>query len=121
MVLEKLEYDFSICKLKSFSGDELCAEFSFAAKTDQECSLVCITEQVPNDTLAREDGWKAFRISGMLDFSLTGILAGIARQLAEHKISIFAVSTFNTDYVLVKEADFEKALSILGASGWKVR
>ena len=70
--------------------------------------------------LYSEDGWKAFRIEGVLDFSLTGILAKIANLLAERKIAIFAVSTFNTDYILVKEEYEMKALSRLAEAGYKI-
>ena len=59
------------------------------------------------------DGWKAFRIQGVLDFSLIGILAKIAIVLADNGISIFAVSTYNTDYVLIKKENYQKALDIL--------
>ncbi|HCI17451.1 MAG TPA: hypothetical protein DFH32_02390, partial [Lachnospiraceae bacterium] len=60
-----------------------------------------------------DDGWKAFRIQGVLDFSLIGILAKIATVLADNGISIFAVSTYNTDYVLIKKENYQKALDIL--------
>ena len=55
--------------------------------------------------IQRDDGWKAFRIQGVLDFSLIGILAKIAAALADNGISIFAVSTYNTDYVLIKSKE----------------
>ena len=60
-----------------------------------------------------DDGWKAFRIQGVLDFSLIGILAKIATVLADNGISIFVVSTYNTDYVLIKKENYQKALDIL--------
>ena len=70
--------------------------------------------------LACEDGWRAFRIEGQLDFSLVGILAPIATVLAEAKVGIFAVSTYNTDYVLVKEAQFAQAMDMLAEAGYTV-
>ena len=82
--------------------------------------MVCLTENVPGDTLERDDGWKAFRIQGVLDFSLIGILAPIATILAEQKIGIFAVSTYNTDYVLVKKENYEKALKSLEEKGYRI-
>ena len=82
--------------------------------------MVCKTEDVPSKTVEREDGWRGFRIQGMLDFSLIGILSKLSGILAEHKIGIFAVSTYNTDYILVKEENFEKALYVLGSEGYKV-
>ena len=75
---------------------------------------------VPKNTIIREDGWKAVRICGELDFSLIGILAGITRILAERRIGIFAISTFNTDYVLTKEVDFEKAIHALKEAGYSI-
>ena len=71
--------------------------------------------------IRRDDGWRAFRIQGVLDFALIGILAKIASVLAENGISIFAVSTYNTDYVLVKEENYQKALDILARSGYEIR
>ena len=68
----------------------------------------------------REDGWRAFRIQGMLDFSLIGILSDISRILAENKIGIFAISTFNTDYILTKEENYQKALDVLSRAGYKI-
>ena len=96
------------------------AEIYFIGKTDEELSLVCITENTPSKTIERDDGWRGFRIQGTLDFSLVGILAKISGILADHKISIFAVSTYNTDYVLVKEENFDRALSILEAEGYSI-
>ena len=94
-------------------------EFCFAGRTDHEYSLVCRTEAVPSNTTAREDGWKAFRVEGILDFSLTGILAEVSALLANHGIPIFAVSTYQTDYILTNAADFPKALETLSRAGWQ--
>ena len=96
------------------------AEYCFTGKTDEEKSLVCITDKVPKNVIRRDDGWKAIRIQGVLDFSLIGILAKIAGILAENDISIFAVSTYNTDYILLKEEKYQKALKVLGDSGYKI-
>ena len=95
--------------------------FCFTGRTDEEYSLVCRTQEVPFNTVAREDGWKAFRIEGTLDFSLIGILAQIADLLAKENISIFAVSTFNTDYILVKKEREEKALRKLAEQGYQIK
>ena len=71
-------------------------------------------------TIERDDGWRGFRIQGVLDFSLIGILSKLSGILAEHKIGIFAVSTYNTDYILVKEANFNRALEALVSEGYTV-
>ena len=96
------------------------ADFFFIGETDEELSLVCKTEDTPSRTVEREDGWKGFRIRGVLDFSLVGILSKLSGILAEHKIGIFAVSTYNTDYILVKKERFEQALEVLASEGYTV-
>jgi hypothetical protein len=96
------------------------ADFYFIGKTDEELSLVCRTEDAPEKTIQREDGWRGFRIQGVLDFSLIGILSKISGILAENKIGIFAVSTYNTDYILVKEDNYERALNVLADAGYTV-
>ena len=82
--------------------------------------MVCPTKNVPAVTSARDDGWRGFRIQGTLDFSLIGILAKISAILAEQRIGIFAISTYNTDYIFVKEENFAKALKSLAEHGYKV-
>jgi len=120
MELKKIPYRLTVCKVKDISDIDMDAEIYFIGKTDEELSLVCITENTPSKTIERDDGWRGFRIQGTLDFSLVGILAKISGILADHKISIFAVSTYNTDYVLVKEENFDRALSILDAEGYSI-
>lgn len=120
MEIKKLSYDFSVCKVQDYSLVNLDAEYCFIGKTDEEKSLVCITQEVPANTIERDDGWKAFRIQGVLDFSLIGILSKISGILAENKIGIFAISTFNTDYVLTKKEDYQKALEALKGVGYEI-
>ena len=74
----------------------------------------------PENTTDRDDHWKAFRICGVLDFSLIGILAGIASVLASERIGIFAISTYNTDYILTKEENFKMAIQALKEAGYRV-
>ncbi len=120
LVLEPLTERFSVCKVSDYSGISAGLRYCFTGSTDTENSLVCRTEDVPDNTTAREDGWRCFRIQGELAFSLTGILAGIAAVLAEEDISVFAVSTYNTDYVFIQEAVFEKALDALKQNGYVI-
>lgn len=120
MVLKKLDYALTVCKVKSETDIDLSKDFYFVGKTDEEYSLVCVTDNTPNNTVEREDGWKGFRIQGVLDFSMIGILSKISTLLADNKISIFAVSTFNTDYILVKEENFENALNLLSSAGYSI-
>ena len=120
MRIKKMNRDFFFFRVADYTLVNLNADYCFIEKTEEENSLVCMTEDVPANTTEREDGWKAFRIEGVLDFSLIGILAGIAGVLAEHGISIFAVSTYNTDYVLIKRESYGKALEILGGAGYEI-
>jgi len=120
MELKKLDYALTVCKVASERDIDLNKDFYFLGKTDEEYSLVCITEDTPANTLERDDGWKGFRIQGVLDFSLIGILSRLAGILAENKIGIFAVSTFNTDYILVKEENFDRALKVLASAGYEI-
>lgn len=120
MELERLDCKLTVCKLPDLSKADLTAEFFFIGKTDEEISLVCRTEDTPAETTAREDGWKGFRIQGTLDFSLTGILSKLTGILADHGIGIFAVSTYNTDYILVKEENFDRALKALASEKYTI-
>ena len=113
MEIEKLEYDLTVCKVSDASSFDLTKDFYFIGRTDEEFSLVCRTEETPAETIEREDGWKGFRIRGVLDFSLIGILSRLSRILVENNIGIFAVSTYNTDYILVKAEDFAPIINDL--------
>ena len=119
MTIEILPADFSVCKVTDYSQVDPNAPYCFLAKTDAENSLVCETGRVPANVIAREDGWRALRIAGTLDFSLVGILAKIAATLADAGVSIFAVSTYDTDYILVK--DLSGAVRALDAAGYKIQ
>ena len=118
--IKKIDADFTVCKVIDFTEINLEAEYCFLGKTDEEKSVVCLTTEVPSNTIEREDGWKAFRIEGVLDFSLIGILAKISTLLAEEQIGLFAVSTFNTDYILVKKENEMRALEKLNSEGYEI-
>ena len=119
--IEPLDISLSVCKVEDYSGIDISKPFCFTGSTDEEHSLVCPTDMVPDNTTARDDGWKAFRIVGVLDFSLIGILAKISKILATNEIGIFAISTYNTDYILTKEERFDKALEVLRAAGYRLK
>ena len=121
IILQTLRSRFSVCKVKEYSGVDLTKPFCFTGKTDEENSLVCPEALVPENTTERDDGWKGFRIIGQLDFSLIGILARISKILAESGIGIFAISTYNTDYIFTKEENFKKAMKVLKNAGYEVR
>jgi len=89
-------------------------------RTDEELSLVRAAEAVPSDARA-ERGWRALRIAGTIDFGLTGVLASVLTPLGKAAISIFAVSTFDTDYILVREPALDAAIDALRAAGHEVQ
>jgi uncharacterized protein len=88
-------------------------------RTRDELSVVCMERLVPPEVLA-ERGWRAFQVQGPLDFSLVGVLAAITVPLARAGVSIYALSTFDTDYILVKEENLDRAIQALGQSGFLV-
>ena len=118
MELEIMPYDLTVCKVKDVKAVNTDAEFFFLGRTDEEISLVCVTADTPDETVEREDGWRGFRIVGTLDFSLVGILSKISAVLADNGIGIFAVSTYNTDYILVRADDLDKAEAALSKQGY---
>lgn len=118
--IKPLDVVFSVCKVNDYSVIDLSRPFCFIGVTDEEKSLVCPEEMVPDNTIVRDDGWRGFRIVGQLDFSMIGILARISKILAANEIGIFAISTYNTDYVLTKEENFRKALHALRGAGYEI-
>ena len=119
--IKVIDQDFSICKPENLSQIKWEEDYFFIGKTDEELSLVCSTESVPDNTLSRDDGWKAFRIQGVLDFSLIGILSRITTLLADNKIGVFAISTYNTDYILTKKENFEDTLRVISDNGYIIK
>lgn len=120
MDLETIDGGFTLCKVKDYSRIDLDSEFVFTGRTDGERSLVCRTCDVPSDVIVRDDGWRALRVCGTLDLSLIGIMAEISTILADSGIGLFAVSTFDTDYILVRSENFDKAIGALRAAGHMV-
>jgi hypothetical protein len=120
MELKILPWRLTVCKLSKIADIDWNGDFFFVGRTDEELSLVCKTEDTPSNTVERDDGWRGFRIQGVLDFSLIGILSRLSVVLAENKIGIFAVSTYNTDYILVKEEKLDRAREALIAAGYRV-
>jgi len=120
MNLQVLPQAFTVCQISDVSAVDFTRDFVFFSKTDEELSLVCETTHVPADTLLREDGWRAFRVSGVLEFSMVGVLASLSSLLAAEGISIFAVSTYNTDYIFTKADVFERAIATLSCAGYAI-
>lgn len=84
----------------------------------EELSVVCLDEGVPHD-VQRESGWRCLRVIGKLDFSLIGVIAKITTVLADTGLSVLSLSTFNTDYFLVRETDLSRAVHALVEAGMK--
>ena len=93
--------------------------FWSATRTDSELSLVCREDDVPRDASA-ERGWCALELAGPLDFSLTGVVAALVTPLAEAEVPIFILSTFETDYLLVRERDLHRSVEALTSAGHEV-
>lgn len=120
MKVKFLKGDYSVCQLRDLSRLDLSAGLFFLAKTPDELSLVCLTDEVPSNTVKVDHGWRMFRVEGQLDFSLVGILSNLSRILAERGISIFAVSSYDTDYVLIKAVKVDEAREVLAAGGYEL-
>ena len=120
MRLQVIEGKFSVCKVENLRAVNFNVPWLFVGKTDAEISVVCLTVDVPHATLAREDGWRALRVAEKMDFGLTGVMAGISTVLAQAGISIFAVSTFDTDYILIKAENLGLTQTALEAGGYTI-
>lgn len=121
MQIEALAGEFLVCQIEDIRQVDWSAPFVFVALTDGELSLVCPAERAPARALKREEGWRGLRVCGALDFSLVGVLSRLTEALAGRGIPVFAVSTFDTDYLFVKRARFEDALAALAAAGFEAR
>lgn len=126
LVLEVLEATFCVLKLPPTldmpSVVIQSSTFWTISKSESELSIVCDQALLPclsevQTRITVEKDWRAFRVSGTLNFSLTGILNKITMPLAEAGISLFAISTFDTDYILVKQEHFERVVSVLESAG----
>jgi len=120
MKIKFLKGDFTVCQLRDLSKLNLASNVFFLTKTPDELSLVCLTDEVPPNTVKVDHGWRAFKVEGQLDFSLVGILSNLARVLAERSISIFAVSSYDTDYILIKAVKVDEAKEALAAAGYEL-
>ena len=120
LVLSVLEETFSIHRLApDASLPEAVSECDFysLSKTTDELSLVC-PEHIAVKSEKSNPDWKCLKVAGPLDFELTGILAGITDVLAKEKLSVFAISTFDTDYILLKKQGLTAAISALERVGY---
>jgi hypothetical protein len=120
--LIEVEGSFAICKLDKDAAVPpwaTASSFFSITRTSDELSIVCPEAVVPGDVQC-ERGWRCLRVAGTMPFTVVGVLASLVTPLAEAGISVFAISTFDTDYLLVKEQDFEKAVAELGRAGHSI-
>jgi hypothetical protein len=123
MRMKLLSGKYGVCRLDK---NELLpewvkdSEFFSITKTCDELSVVCSQDSIPDDIKCEKD-WGILKVEGPLDFSLVGILAAISTILAGSGISIFAVSTYDTDYILVKEKDIDNAINILTSNRYEIK
>jgi hypothetical protein len=122
LTLTLLDGKFAVCRLDAdaplpgwIAGGPLVS----ITRTAEELSVVCPEAAVPEGVCC-ERGWRCLRVAGMLDFSLVGVLAALAAPLAEAGVSVFAVSTFDTDYLLVKGQNLGRAAAALRQAGHSV-
>lgn len=120
MELKQLEHDFAVCRLRSTTHVDFANAFTFLSKTDDEISLVCTADTVPDDATEVEKDWKGLKIHGILDFGMIGVIARLSNILAERRISIFVVSTYNTDYIFLKNEQYAEAVAALRENGYHI-
>ncbi len=121
LTLTVLPEAFAICRLDRAAVPLWAAanDFISITQTRDELSIVCVEKFVPSDVKADRD-WRALKVEGPLDLALTGVLASLANPLAEARINIFAISTFDTDYLLVKGYNLTRACEVLRQAGHRV-
>ncbi|MEX1311049.1 MAG: ACT domain-containing protein [Candidatus Sulfomarinibacteraceae bacterium] len=123
LTLDLLADELAVCRLPvdaAIPNWAWSGELTSITSSDNELSVVCAADPVPDD-VQHAPGWRAFRVRGPLDFGLVGILAGLSTTLADAGISIFAISTYDTDYLLVRNEQLEAAVEALTAAGYPVR
>jgi len=122
LTLDLLSDELAVCRLPvdaavpnwAWSG-----ELTSITSSDDELSVVCAADPVPDD-VQHTAGWRALKVRGPLDFSLVGILAGLSSTLADAGVSIFAISTYDTDYILVRDEQLDAAVEALQEAGYEV-
>ncbi len=119
--LKILDGLYAVCQVgENFKDFDLeNKDFFSITKTEDEVSVVMLQDKIKSEIKAEKD-WKILKIEGILDFSLIGILSKISSILAKNQISVFVISTFNTDYILIKEEKIEEAISILTQEEYEV-
>ena len=122
LILDLLSDELAVCRLPvdvPVPNWVWAGGLTSITSTDDELSVVCAAEPVPDD-VQHTAGWRAFKVRGHLDFGLVGILAGLSLTLADARVSIFAISTYDTDYILVRDVQLDQAVTTLESAGYRV-
>ena len=122
LTFKLIDEKYAVCRLSA--NDKLpdwcpLEDFVSITKTEDELSIVC-KEKYVSENVTSERDWRILKILGPLDFSLVGILSKITSTLALHSISVFAISTYDTDYILVKDSTISKTIEVLEKEGYKI-
>ena len=119
--LEVVPGTYAVCQLDADAGvpDWISGAVTSVTRTPAELSIICSEESVPGD-VRNESGWKCLRVVGPLEFSMVGVIASLTGVLADAGLSVFVVSTFDTDCLLVKQAHLETAVKSLTSAGHSV-
>lgn len=123
LILSVLQEQLAVCRLEK---DAHIPEWALSGslfsitRTAEELSIVCRQSSVPEGTRCERD-WRCLQVQGPLDFSLTGILTSLLTPLTDAGIAVFAISTYDTDYVMIKEKNLERAVRVLSQAGHRVR
>lgn len=122
MILSVIRDSFAVCRFDAFKEipeSVLNSSFFSVTKTADELSIVCPEENIPEVSMA-EPNWRCLKIHGPLDFTTTGIISSLTSVLAQADISVFVFSTFDTDYIMVKDFELDRAIDTLNKSGHQV-
>jgi len=111
----------AVCRLEPEAGvpSWVSGSFTTVSRTDEELSIVCDAVAVP-DGVRAERGWRVLRVRGPIPFDVTGVAAALVAPLAQARISVFPIATFDTDYLLLEEESFERAIEVLRAAGHEI-
>lgn len=117
MDLQIINRKFSICKVNEVSTELLNHEFTFISKTDNELSVICETNHIPEISLTVEHGWRCFRIAEDASFEKYGMISFLSKIIADEKTCILVVATYDTDYIFLKEDKFDGVKKALLENG----
>lgn len=121
MDLQIIHRNFSVCKVKQLDIELVKKEYTFVGTTDQEISIICETKYVPEDTIVVEHGWSCFRIAEDASFEKYGMIAFLSKIIADLKVCILVVGTFDTDYIFIQDRMFDQVVKSLEENGCRFR